>query len=577
MRNTRNICGKRRFSDLLSAFVPFLLCASAFSSDYPQWWIDRNVIEDGAAVEDFAAANQGQVKWISVKAKEELDAKLPGGAGAAVNNMVATFTPENNYYAVNAGQLKNTAKPFWNRLIEVGYTTSYPWPENSPTANDYAAVNVGQVKNIFSFELVKDVDIIPASAVTYAGNSASFIFSLSPTTVLPVNWQLSPAINGGATLSGGAFTQVGGTTLSVIPGSQAQLYTIRAQSQNQAYNSDTSEFLVVKPERVVVVGGAGDSAAGPGNSPLNRVVLGGYKPVTFKALMEPATLENKGTEFVTWKVLDGKTEVDKDKDGISDKIDTYLNYFSNAFSDTKYGGKTSGRITKRGDRVFQIYDSPNVNKGARVIVSSGNEPAEVTTTGITPAVIVTIAPGKSADFELTAGTVEIELFSGELEATAVGLDASISALMTDESQLTFDLINSGELQVTAPIDSENPPLVSINDGERIPLQAGESMSAEFTSDIDGDGVLDGIDEKPDSDMSPTVVIGSLDSGVRNVVDEKGWTVADRIFVLSEGAANHGQFVENVVALANELESKGLLTNKEAADLKNTAAKSDVGK
>lgn len=580
MKSGKTGYANKAFALFMNLCVSALICgySSLAAAEYPQWWVDRGVLSSkpGVINNDFAAANQGQVKWIALKAREELDAKLPGGAGTKINTLVGGFLDADNYCAVNVGQLKNVAQPFWEKLIEVGYASSYPWPAPGPGDNDFAMVNIGQVKYLFSFDLISDVKIVQPILVTYAGNLIPVVFNLASTTVSPVTWKLSPEVSGGATLSGSGYTQVGGTTLSVIPGSQAQLYTITAQSQNQTYNFYTSEFLVVKPDRVVVVGGAGDSASGPGNSPLNRVVLGGYKPVTFKALMEPATPENKGTEFVTWKVLDGKKEGDKDGDGISDTVDTDPAVKSIYFRDTTLGGKTSGKISKRGDRVFQIYDSPNADKGVRIIVSSGNVLAEISTTGIIPAVIVTIAPGKSADFELGIGTVEIELFSGELEATAVGIDTSISALMTDQSFLTFDLVNSGELQVSTPLDSENPPLVSINDGERIPLQAGESMTAEFTSDIDGDGVLDGIDEKPDSDMSPTVVIGGLDSGVRNVVDEKGWTVSDRITLFAEGAGNHGAFVENVVKLANELESKGLLTNKEAADLKNTAAKSDVG-
>ncbi|MEK7352992.1 MAG: hypothetical protein AABZ77_00615, partial [Chloroflexota bacterium] len=193
----------------LSCSVPLCL----FSAEYPSWWISRNVITNVAVTNDFAAANQGQVKWIAGKAMNELDEKLAriGGAGQAVSNMVASFTLGNNFYAVNAGQLKNTAKPFWERLIEVGYIGSYPWSENSPAANDYAMVNIGQVKNLFSFDLITDVDIIQPSLVTYAGDVSSLIFNLANTTVSPVVWQLAPATNGGAVFSGGTTAQTGAT------------------------------------------------------------------------------------------------------------------------------------------------------------------------------------------------------------------------------------------------------------------------------------------------------------------------------------------------------------------------------
>lgn len=76
----------------------------------------------------MAAANAGQLKNIALKAAEEMNEKLGdiGGAGDAVNNMVDAFgrydsqNPDANYCAVNAGQLKNVASLFFERLHGVG-------------------------------------------------------------------------------------------------------------------------------------------------------------------------------------------------------------------------------------------------------------------------------------------------------------------------------------------------------------------------------------------------------------------------------------------------------------------------
>ncbi|OGV64291.1 MAG: hypothetical protein A2283_13635 [Lentisphaerae bacterium RIFOXYA12_FULL_48_11] len=141
---------------LISLCVSALICGynTVFASDYPSWWTNRNVISTSAITNDFAAVNAGQLKWIAVKAKEELDEKLAGGAGTGVNALVGSFTSSNNYLAVNAGQLKNVAAPFWTRLIEAGYTNTYPWTTNTTTDDmDYAAANIGQLKYAFSFEL----------------------------------------------------------------------------------------------------------------------------------------------------------------------------------------------------------------------------------------------------------------------------------------------------------------------------------------------------------------------------------------------------------------------------------------
>jgi hypothetical protein len=80
---------------------------------------------------------------------------LPGGAG-----FQPTFTnAANNYAAVNVGQLKAVATPFYNRLIVLGAVTNFPWA-NKPSANNYAIANIGQAKKAFSFCLgpVLDTD-----------------------------------------------------------------------------------------------------------------------------------------------------------------------------------------------------------------------------------------------------------------------------------------------------------------------------------------------------------------------------------------------------------------------------------
>lgn len=87
-----------------------------------------------------------------------MEASLPGGSGSNVWALVASFSNTNNYRPVNLGQLKYVAQPFYDRLIEVGYTTSYPWSDSINPPNDYALANIGQAKNVFSFDLRLDSD-----------------------------------------------------------------------------------------------------------------------------------------------------------------------------------------------------------------------------------------------------------------------------------------------------------------------------------------------------------------------------------------------------------------------------------
>lgn len=121
------------------------------AATYPTWWVARGVVSTNNVVtNDFAAVNQGQLKWMASNACEELEATLPGGAGSNVWDLISTFTDSNNFRPVNLGQLKYVAQPFWSNLIAVGYATNYPW---SGQPNDYALANIGQMKNVFGFDV----------------------------------------------------------------------------------------------------------------------------------------------------------------------------------------------------------------------------------------------------------------------------------------------------------------------------------------------------------------------------------------------------------------------------------------
>jgi hypothetical protein len=136
---------------------------------YPPWWANQGLLS-GTSPNDYAAANQGQVKNMAVGAVNELNADLAqfGGAGDALNELAVSLTgttgQTSDYAAVNLGQLKTLAQPFYDRLLSVGYTLgplisgTYPWATGGLTSNDYAVANIGQVKNLFSFDLTYSTD-----------------------------------------------------------------------------------------------------------------------------------------------------------------------------------------------------------------------------------------------------------------------------------------------------------------------------------------------------------------------------------------------------------------------------------
>jgi hypothetical protein len=149
---------------LLPAGLSICLClvagmALAASAPYPQWWLSRGVINTNSPItNDFAAVNQGQLKWISLNAYEHMQTHLDGGPGPSVSNLIVSLSTTNNYLPVNQGQLKYVAAVFYDRLVEAGKINARPWT-NSLTANDYGLVNVGQVKALFSFDLsITDTD-----------------------------------------------------------------------------------------------------------------------------------------------------------------------------------------------------------------------------------------------------------------------------------------------------------------------------------------------------------------------------------------------------------------------------------
>jgi hypothetical protein len=120
------------------------------------------VIDTNSTPNDFAAANQGQAKWMAQKARDAFETNLYafGGAGTGINARVDAFSATNNFLPLNLGQLKYLAEPFYDRLAAVGWTNAFPagmtgsYPWTATTADDvsYALVNLGQLKYVFSFD-----------------------------------------------------------------------------------------------------------------------------------------------------------------------------------------------------------------------------------------------------------------------------------------------------------------------------------------------------------------------------------------------------------------------------------------
>lgn len=94
-------------------------------------------------------------------------------------------------------------------------------------------------------------------------------------------------------------------------------------------------------------------------------------------------------------------------------------------------------------------------------------------------------------------------------------------------------------------------------------------------DADLDGVADGTDCSPNSDLRPTVNIESCDSGVPNTLFSNGCTISDLISQIAANARNHGQFVSGVARLTNALVNNGLITQAQKDAIMSCAGSSSL--
>ncbi len=144
----------------------FVALALTLQAAQPAWWTATGGPLNSNPANDYAVANQGQLKQFTQKAVLYMDTNLPGGAGTTLDTMVAGWS---NYYAtngysstnpapqdfkaVNLGQLKYVASLVDGQLVSAGYTGLYPSWIVPNTNTDYVAANIGQLKTVFNFDL----------------------------------------------------------------------------------------------------------------------------------------------------------------------------------------------------------------------------------------------------------------------------------------------------------------------------------------------------------------------------------------------------------------------------------------
>jgi hypothetical protein len=93
-------------------------------------------------------------------------------------------------------------------------------------------------------------------------------------------------------------------------------------------------------------------------------------------------------------------------------------------------------------------------------------------------------------------------------------------------------------------------------------------------DADADGVVDDEDCNQNSDTSPTIIIGGIDTGVSNTLFPTGCTMSDLLSLLKDPARNHGDYVSAVAHLTNQWVSEGLLTGTQKGAIQNASGKNN---
>lgn len=94
-------------------------------------------------------------------------------------------------------------------------------------------------------------------------------------------------------------------------------------------------------------------------------------------------------------------------------------------------------------------------------------------------------------------------------------------------------------------------------------------------DADLDGVADGSDCEPNSNLAATVVIDGCDSGVTNTLFSSGCTISDLIAHIAATSRNHGTFVRGVAKLTNALVNQGVITSAQQDAIQSCAGKAHI--
>jgi hypothetical protein len=197
------------FRELTAALLVATLLLQSATAAAPGWWSTQGLVIPQRPADDHAVLNQGQLKNFVRAAVYELHAKLPGGAGNLLNNLLHTWRTQKlnaqDYAVVTVGQLKAVAKPVYESMQAAGLPLPVPWTSLTADDDDHAVANIGQAKMVFAFVVP---DIVTLGMLDSDGDGFSDALELA----LGTNPYLASSHPGGiGDVSGGGGTSGGGS------------------------------------------------------------------------------------------------------------------------------------------------------------------------------------------------------------------------------------------------------------------------------------------------------------------------------------------------------------------------------
>jgi len=236
-------------------------------------------------------------------------------------------------------------------------------------------------------------------------------------------------------------------------------------------------------------------------------------------------------------------------------------------------------ILNRGTCTFVIKVKNAQNAGAIAVVvadnAAGSPPAGmagVDPTITIPSVRISQPNGNALKAALISGTVNVTV--GVNPAVRAGADPAGRALIYTPVPVAGGSSLS-HWDVSAFPNTLMEPAINSDLTHNVDLTLPAFRDEGWAPDADLDGVVDSLDQCANSNLAPTVVIGTCNSGVGNTLFTTGCTISDLVRSCGAGAGNHGAFVSCVAHLTDALKAAGIISGAQKGSVQTCAGGASI--